>query len=343
MALSIKDRLNKPFTLAQETYGMGDISSSGFPTKITQVTYSNPVFAFFNIHSYKDDGITDEEYACQPKRDHIDMNSPDWFIKSVEFAKTQKDWYSWNNSNWGTKWDVAVRDEDEYPNTELIEYKSEGDDNWLVYKYETAWSPAVTILTKLSNLVPNCLLTLEFEEETGWGGEYEIVRGNVTELVEYENRCYACQSYDTLSYCEDECGEFCSECNEGSWQDEEALSMLSETSRGNARSCVLRAKEVKLYADRFEIKRFTKEDAEKFFFILDILPHGLNRIEWQILNILRKEGNCTLSMLAAKTGLSRTAIQRDHELYLIRKGFISIDNVRYITSNGCKVLELVKK
>jgi Holliday junction resolvasome RuvABC ATP-dependent DNA helicase subunit len=125
--------------------------------------------------------------------------------------------------------------------------------------------------------------------------------------------------------------------------DEEALSMLSETSRGNARSCVLRAKEVKLYADRYEITRFTKEDAEKLFFILDILPYGLNRIEWQILNILRKEGSCTLSMLAAKTGLSRTAIQRDFELYLIRKGFISIDNVRYITSNGCKVLELVKK
>ncbi len=41
----IKDRLNKPFTLAQETYGMGDISTMGFPTKITQVTYSNPVFA----------------------------------------------------------------------------------------------------------------------------------------------------------------------------------------------------------------------------------------------------------------------------------------------------------
>jgi hypothetical protein len=48
-------------------------------------------------------------------------------------------------------------------------------------------------------------------------------------------------------------------------------------------------------------------------------------------------------MLAAKTGLSRTAIQRDFELYLIRKGFISIDNVRYITGNGCKVLESVKK
>jgi len=199
------------------------ISLSGFPTKIEQVTYSNPVFAFFNIHSYKDEGITDEEYARQPDRGNIDMKDPDWFIKSVEHAKTQKDWYSWNNSNWGTKWDVAVRDGEEYSNTELLEYKSEGEDNWVVYKYETAWSPAITILQKLSHLVPNSLLTLEYEEETGWGGEYEILRGDVKELISYENRCYACQSYDTLSYCEDDCGEFCSECNEGSWQDEEAM------------------------------------------------------------------------------------------------------------------------
>jgi hypothetical protein len=225
---AIKDRLNKPFTLAQETYGMGDVSSSGFPTKLTQVSYSNPVFAFFNIHSYKDEGITDEEYARQPDNTGIDMNSPDWFKQSVERAKVSKDWYSWNNSNWGTKWDVAVRDEDEYPNTELLEHKSEGEDQWLVYKYETAWSPAVTILTKLSNLVPNSVLTLEYEEETGWGGEYEIIRGEVKELAEWENRCYACQSFDTLSYCENDCGEFCSECNQGSWQDESSMAECEE-------------------------------------------------------------------------------------------------------------------
>ena len=219
----IKDRLNRPFTLAQETFGMGDISLSGFPTKIQQVTYSNPVFAFFNIHSYKDDGITDEEYACQPDRGNIDMKDPDWYRKSVEHAKTQKDWYSWNNSNWGTKWDVAVRDGEEYSNTELIEYKSEGEDNWLVYKYETAWSPAVTILEKLSHLVPNSLITLEYEEEQGWGGEIEIVRGKVTELYDYDSKCYACDSLDTLDYCDNDCGQFCSNCNEGSWQDEEAM------------------------------------------------------------------------------------------------------------------------
>ena len=222
----IKDRLNAPFTLAQETFGMGDISTMGFPTKIEQVTYSNPVFSFNNIHSYKDDGITDEEYACQPNRGDMDIqNDPDWFRKSVEIAKVSKDWYSWNTTNWGTKWDVAVRDGDEYPNTELLEEKSEGDDNWVVYKYETAWSPAVTILTKLSNLVPNSLLTLEFEEETGWGGEYEIVRGDVKELVEYDNQCRDCDSYNTLDYCESDCGEICSSCN---WLGEADLEAVKE-------------------------------------------------------------------------------------------------------------------
>jgi hypothetical protein len=235
---SIKDRLNRPFTLAQETFGMGDISTSGFPTKIKQVEYSNPVFAFHNIHSYKDDGITDEQYACQPARLGISTDEPNWFAKEMEFAKTQNDWYNWNTTNWGTKWDVAVRDGDEYANTELVEYKSDGDDNWLVYRYETAWSPAVTILTKLSNLVPNSLLTLEYEEETGWGGEFEVVRGDVKDILEYENRCYACQSLDTLDYCEDDCGEFCSSCNGGSWQDEDAMakcqthSVLLESRKG---------------------------------------------------------------------------------------------------------------
>jgi len=78
-------------------------------------------------------------------------------------------------------------------------------------------------LQKLSHLVPNSLLTLEYEEEQGWGGEYEILRGDVKELISYDNRCYACDSYDTLDYCEDDCGQFCSSCNQGSWQDEEAM------------------------------------------------------------------------------------------------------------------------
>ena len=216
----IKDRLNKPFTVLHDSWNMKTQEM-----EIKETTYSAPVFAFWNIHSPLEDGITMEEYVKQPNRLGADLKDPDWFAKEIEHAKTQKDWYNWNTSNWGTKWDVAVTDDDKYPDTELLEYKSEGDDNWLVYKYNTAWSPAVTILTKLSNLVPNCLLTLEFEEETGWGGEYEILRGEVTENLEYENRCYDCQSFNTLDYCDNDCGEVCSSCN---WLGEADLDKVAE-------------------------------------------------------------------------------------------------------------------
>ena len=214
----IKDKLNQPFKVLHDSWNM----ETGV-MEVSESVYSAPVFAFWNIHSPLEDGITMEQYVQQPTRLGISTDSPDWFAKEIEHAKTQNDWYNWNTSKWGTKWDVAVADKEKYSDTELIEYKSEGDDNWLVYKYNTAWSPAVTVLTKLSLLVPNSLVTLEFEEETGWGGEYEIVRGEVKELLEYETRCYACQSFDCIEYCEDGCGEFCLECNEGSWRDEEAM------------------------------------------------------------------------------------------------------------------------
>ncbi len=204
----IKDKLNSPFTVLHDSW-----NPKTMEMEVSETHYSAPVFAFWNIHSPLEDGITMDEYVKQPDHSSIDMKDPDWFIKSIEHAKTQKDWYSWNNSNWGTKWDVAVRDGDEWPDTELLEHTSKGDDNWLVYKYNTAWSPAVTILTKLSLLIPNSLLTLSFEEETGWGGEYEILRGNVTELEEYDNKCRDCDELNTLEYCENDCGEICSSCN----------------------------------------------------------------------------------------------------------------------------------
>ena len=47
-------------------------------------------------------------------------------------------------------------------------------------------------------------------------------------------------------------------------------------------------------------------------------------------------------MLSAKTGLSRTALQRDHEMYLIKKNLIEIDGQRKITEEGTKLIaELV--
>jgi hypothetical protein len=203
----IKEKLNQPFTVMHDSWNMKTKEM-----EITESIYSAPVFAFWNIHSPLEDGITMEEYVKQPNRLGGDMKDPDWFAKEIAHAKTQKDWYNWNTSNWGTKWDVAVVDGNEYSDTEILEEISEGDDNYVVYKYNTAWSPAVTILTKLSNLVPNSLLTLEFEEETGWGGEYEIVRGEVTELSEYSNICRQCDETDVLEYSVETGYETCPKC-----------------------------------------------------------------------------------------------------------------------------------
>lgn len=216
----IKAKLNEPFTVLHDNWLM-DTNKM----EVTEAVYSAPVFAFWNIHSPLQDGITMEEYVGQPKKLGIDINSPDWYSKEVEHAKTQKDWYNWNTSKWGTKWDVAVSDGDKYPDTELVEYMSEGDTNCVIYKFNTAWSPAVTVLIKLSNLVPNSLLTLEFEEETGWGGEYEIRRGEVKELLEYTTLCRDCDEIDTLDYCDNDCGEICSSCH---WMGEADLEAVKK-------------------------------------------------------------------------------------------------------------------
>jgi Holliday junction resolvasome RuvABC ATP-dependent DNA helicase subunit len=120
---------------------------------------------------------------------------------------------------------------------------------------------------------------------------------------------------------------------------EDALQVIAETSRGNARSCILRAKEIEDYCKAYKINHVSKEHAVKLFGILGVLPQGLNRIEWQILNILKKHGSCSLASIAAKTGLSRSSIQRDHEMFLLRKGFITIEGLRKITYDGVKVVE----
>lgn len=120
---------------------------------------------------------------------------------------------------------------------------------------------------------------------------------------------------------------------------EEALQLIAETSRGNARSCILRAKEIQDYCKAYSVQHIDKNRIHKLFNILGILPQGLNRIEWQILRILKRDGFSSLASLAAKTGLSRSSIQRDHEMYLLRKGFITIEGLRKITSSGAKVVE----
>ena len=65
--------------------------------------------------------------------------------------------------------------------------------------------------------------------------------------------------------------------------------------------------------------------------------------EKQILETLHECGSATLTGLAAKLGLSKTALQRDHELYLLGKNLMEIDGKRKITAQGRGVVEKIAK
>jgi hypothetical protein len=226
----IKDRLNKPFEKIADNW---NIETQQMETKTYK--YSNPVFAFHNIYNHIEAGISDEAYTSQP-----DHTLP--IAEAMQF-KTN-DWYSFNVREWGTKWDVAVQDNDKWPDTELLEYKSEGDDHWVVYRLNTAWSPPAPAIEKLSALVPNCVITLEFEEETGWGGEYEFVNGELTSEFNYESKCRDCDSLDSLSYCDNDCGEICDSCH---WLGEADL------------ECVAECEEHKIYLDEEHVPDYRKD------------------------------------------------------------------------------------
>ncbi len=145
-------QMNKPFVMLHDSWN----KTTG-NMEVSQTTYPNPVFAFYNIYNHRQAGITDLEYVSQPVRSKLDVSDSNWWNDTQELAKTDKSWYNWNITNWGTKWDVAVPAEDSYKNT-YIEGPTENGENLVVYyNFETAWSPPVPALEKLSAQYPSLL------------------------------------------------------------------------------------------------------------------------------------------------------------------------------------------
>jgi Holliday junction resolvasome RuvABC ATP-dependent DNA helicase subunit len=129
------------------------------------------------------------------------------------------------------------------------------------------------------------------------------------------------------------CGEI--EFEDGLLQD------IAETTRGNARSAVKRSKEIMLYCEAKNDKDYSKKDWESMSHTLGIKPLGLSNIEIEILSILKDRGNCSLQMLSAVTGMSRTAIQKEAELYLLKRGLMKINGQRELSGKGANILQKI--
>ena len=119
------------------------------------------------------------------------------------------------------------------------------------------------------------------------------------------------------------------------------MSKVASTLRGNARSAIKRALEIKAYCEVYNQSDFGIDDWNKLCKLIGILPHGITNTELQVMRILKERGACTLQMISAVTGMSRTAIQRDAEVYLLKEGFMKIDGKRVITNKGVKILQSI--
>ena len=117
------------------------------------------------------------------------------------------------------------------------------------------------------------------------------------------------------------------------------IDMIGETLRGNARSAVKRAKQICLFCETKNISKFGAKEWKELCDTLGITPNGLSNSEIQVLSILKERGPSTLAMLSAVTGISRSALQRDVEMHLLRKGFMKINGNREITGDGRRALE----
>jgi hypothetical protein len=201
--MQLKAQMNKPFK--QSVQSLGDLAY-----ELKEVSYSNPVFSFWNI--------------VAPPADKLDeYHGTHGFENGQQVGETPYNWYNFNNREWGVKWDVAVSDDSQYSETQLINDEPNGENHVLVYRFRTPWGIPEEALCKLSAQYPTLLLTLEYEEEQGWGGSAEFLRGNFTSIGEYNWICWQCDYAETgdpdNNYCEDCEGLICPQCNHSNWVD----------------------------------------------------------------------------------------------------------------------------
>jgi hypothetical protein len=179
---------------------------------VKQTKYSNPIFSFRNIIAPTDL----EAYKGQPARTDVDINDPEWWAKTQELAKTDNSWYNWNIRNWGTKWDVAVPNESLNSDTYMEGPVENGENLAVYYNFNTAWGVPEAALTNLSSQYPDLLFTLSYEEETGWGGEAEFLRGKIISDNQYGWKCRECDhTEEETPYCEECEYDMCPSCGYG--------------------------------------------------------------------------------------------------------------------------------
>lgn len=149
-----------------------------------------------------------------------------------------------------------------------------------------------------------------------------------------------CERIDLEEYTYGELAKIVSRNLQGATWEKGVLDEIALVLRGNARQAQKMANNIKVYLKKVGRKNFTNKDWNVLLDNLGILPLGLSPIEVQVLEILKGKKECSLTRLSAKTGLSKSCLQRDFELYLQKHDLMEISTAgRAITKQGLNYLE----
>ena len=94
-----------------------------------------------------------------------------YFIPKPE----NEDWYSWNISNWGTKWDFGKGEH--HDPAQII-------NNEVSVSFDTAWSPPIEFYNHLQKLRYMVIATY-WEPGIGFCGSYE---NGIEDTIEYQDK-----------------------------------------------------------------------------------------------------------------------------------------------------------
>lgn len=144
-----KQRISSPYQLVVEKY------EANKPTvRVPEVI--EPVFSFWNIVKPPKDKLGLYHSSANGKEDKV------W------------NWYHWNVTNWGVKWDASDAEITNDTETEIS------------YRFETPWGSASQVIELASRLYPELKFNLDYEEEQGWGAEINYTNGKVEVVREWD-------------------------------------------------------------------------------------------------------------------------------------------------------------
>jgi len=120
----------------------------------------------------------------------------------------------------------------------------------------------------------------------------------------------------------------------------ETLLEVASCLRGNARQAQSMANKIASYLRGKNDSDFTNYDWDILRKKLGILPLGITAIELRVMRALAQSQGMTLTNLAAITGMTRSSLQRDFEIYLLKNNLIQIaEKGRMLTTRGHEYLK----